>query len=41
MVLEKCHVEDVVICISHQMLLGWANQGGWNGQGIKKKMLVK
>jgi len=23
-----------IICTSRQMLLGWSNQGGWDGWGI-------
>jgi hypothetical protein len=31
---ENCMMRSSVTCTSGQILLGWSNQGGWDGQGM-------
>lgn len=44
---ENCIMMIFMICVSHQMLLEWSNQGGWIGeegsthQGAQYRVLVE
>ena len=32
--LRKFHMKTFIICVPHQILSGWSNQGKWDGQGM-------
>jgi len=31
----NCIMRNFIICTLHKILIGWSNQGGWNGRGMK------